>query len=165
MVVYSNSCPLGQWCAQSCPTCSDPMDCSLPGSSAHGIFQERVPESGAIAFSAKWAQLGFISSDTYKLSGLRLYLMNEMNETQKCFEAAGSFTSWSKRSQFPFRMWPASWEAGRHGDVSLTAAPRVQMTQTAPELSSCFRGRSLPYKDWWRGVLKFIPWSISHSFS
>ena len=28
--------------AQSCPTLSDPMDCSLPGSSAHGIFQARV---------------------------------------------------------------------------------------------------------------------------
>ena len=36
---------------QSCPTLSDPMDCSLPGSSAHGIFQARVPEYGAIAFS------------------------------------------------------------------------------------------------------------------
>ena len=28
---------------QSCLTLSDPMDCSLPGSSIHGIFQERVP--------------------------------------------------------------------------------------------------------------------------
>ena len=37
---------------QSCPTLSDPMDCSLPGSSIHGIFQARVVEWGAIAFSA-----------------------------------------------------------------------------------------------------------------
>ena len=37
--------------AQSCPTPSDPMDCSLPGSSARGIFQARVLEWGAIAFS------------------------------------------------------------------------------------------------------------------
>ena len=36
--------------AQSCPTLSDPMDCSLPGSSVHGIFQARVMEWGAIAF-------------------------------------------------------------------------------------------------------------------
>ena len=36
---------------QSCPTSSDPMDCSLPGSSIHGIFQARVLEWGAIAFS------------------------------------------------------------------------------------------------------------------
>ena len=36
---------------QSCPTLSDPMDCSLPGSAIHGIFQARVLEWGAIAFS------------------------------------------------------------------------------------------------------------------
>ena len=36
---------------QSCPTLSGPMDCSLPGSSVHGIFQARVLEWGAIAFS------------------------------------------------------------------------------------------------------------------
>ena len=36
---------------QSCPTLSDPMDCSLPGSSVHGIFQARLLEWGAIAFS------------------------------------------------------------------------------------------------------------------
>ena len=39
--------------AQSCPTLSNPMDCSLPGSSVHGIFQARVLEWGAIAFSLK----------------------------------------------------------------------------------------------------------------
>ena len=36
---------------QSCPTLSDPMDCSPPGSSVHGIFQARVLKWGAIAFS------------------------------------------------------------------------------------------------------------------
>ena len=39
--------------AQSCLTLSDPTDCSLPGSSAHGIFQARVLEWGAIAFFEK----------------------------------------------------------------------------------------------------------------
>ena len=37
--------------AESCPTLSDPMDCSPPGSSIHGIFQAAVLEWGAIAFS------------------------------------------------------------------------------------------------------------------
>ena len=37
---------------QSCPTLRDPMDCSPPGSSVHGIFQATVLEWGAIAFSA-----------------------------------------------------------------------------------------------------------------
>ena len=38
--------------AQLCPTLRDPMDCSLPGSSVHGIFQARVLEWVAIAFSS-----------------------------------------------------------------------------------------------------------------
>ena len=36
---------------QSCPTLSDPMDCSLPGSFIHGIFHATVLEWGALAFS------------------------------------------------------------------------------------------------------------------
>ena len=43
--------------AQSCPSLSDPMDCSLPGSSTHGMFQARVLEWVAIAFSATDSQL------------------------------------------------------------------------------------------------------------
>ena len=39
--------------AQSCPTLSDPMDYSLPGSSVHGILQARVLEWGVFAFSYK----------------------------------------------------------------------------------------------------------------
>ena len=39
------------WCAQSGPILCDPMDCSLPGSSVHGIFQERILEWVAIPFS------------------------------------------------------------------------------------------------------------------
>ena len=39
---------------QLCLTLRDPMDCSLPGSVVHGIFQARVLEWGAIAFSEKY---------------------------------------------------------------------------------------------------------------
>ena len=42
--------------SQLCPTCSDPMDCSLPGSSVHGIFQARVLEWGASAFSDNYGK-------------------------------------------------------------------------------------------------------------
>ena len=52
--------------AQSCLTLSDAMDCSLPGSSVHGIFQARVPEWGAIAFSAPKVYLG-IYEEFYSL--------------------------------------------------------------------------------------------------
>ena len=43
---------------QSCPTLSDPMDCRPPDSSIHGIFQARVLEWGAIAFSVMDIYLG-----------------------------------------------------------------------------------------------------------
>ena len=43
--------------AQSCLILSDPMDCSLPGSSIHGIFQAGVLEWGAIAFSVVRGQM------------------------------------------------------------------------------------------------------------
>ena len=42
---------------QSCPTLCDPMDCSLPGSSIHGIFRATVLEWGAIAFSQFFQEL------------------------------------------------------------------------------------------------------------
>ena len=48
--------------AQSCPTLSDPMDCSLPGFSVHGIFQARVLEWDAIAFSGVNITQGLIIS-------------------------------------------------------------------------------------------------------
>ena len=47
--------------AQSCPTLCDPMDCSLPGSSIHGIFQARVLEWGAITFSVFFILLLLLS--------------------------------------------------------------------------------------------------------
>ena len=46
--------------AQSCPTLCDLMDCSLPSSSVHGIFQARVLEWVAIAFSSVFLDLYFI---------------------------------------------------------------------------------------------------------
>ena len=54
--------------AQSCPTLSDPVDCSLPGSSVHGIFQARVLEWSAIAFSENAYQCHIISEDPHSNS-------------------------------------------------------------------------------------------------
>ena len=54
--------------AQSCPTLSDPMDCSLPGSAVHEIFQARVLEWGAIAFSGSLAYGSPISVITWPSS-------------------------------------------------------------------------------------------------
>ena len=57
---------------QSCPTLSDPMDCSLPDSSVHGIFQARVLEWGAIAFSRNQC----LGLDNLKLPQMLLDPMN-----------------------------------------------------------------------------------------
>jgi len=46
--------------AQSCLTLRDPMDCSPPGSSVHGIFQARVLEWGAIAFSGRGTRQAYL---------------------------------------------------------------------------------------------------------
>ena len=56
---HRGGCPCGAAAAaakslQLCLTLSKPMDCSLPGSTVHGIFQVRVLEWGAIAFSTLW---------------------------------------------------------------------------------------------------------------
>ena len=71
--------------AQSCPT-RDPMDCGPPGSSVHGIFQARVLEWSAIAFSVNSPQLsltrevpragvpGFQNSSFYCAKLLQLFL-------------------------------------------------------------------------------------------
>ena len=53
--------------AQLCPTLRDPMDCSLTGSSIHGVFQARVLEWGAIAFSGD----GYVHTAIYKMDNLQ----------------------------------------------------------------------------------------------
>ena len=50
--------------AQACLTLSDPMDCSPPGSSIHGIFQARVLEGGAIAFSEQMKKTATKNTDS-----------------------------------------------------------------------------------------------------
>ena len=57
--------------SQSCPVLSDPMDCSLPGSSIHGIFQARVLEWGAIAFSGYFMRLTLIYSNLFFLNRVK----------------------------------------------------------------------------------------------
>ena len=62
--------------AQLCLTPSDPMDCSLPGSSVHGIFQARVLKWGAIAFSKVDELLGKILEGFCQTAGEKLFLKN-----------------------------------------------------------------------------------------
>ena len=61
--------------AQLCPTPSDPMDCSLPGSSIHGIFQARVLEWGAIAFFEVRSRPDKTLSATFRDTIIKLELL------------------------------------------------------------------------------------------
>ena len=74
--------------AQSCPSPSDPMDCSPPGSSVHGVFQARVLEGGAIAVSnlrCTSYQMGTFSADASGLLELSLicYLFSRKTVVRK----------------------------------------------------------------------------------
>ena len=62
---------------QSCPTLPDPMDCSLPGSSFLGVFQARVLEWGAIAFSGKG------TLDSHKRDGFGYDLVAKITGVEK----------------------------------------------------------------------------------
>ena len=79
--------------AQSCPTLSDPMDCSPPGSSVRGIFQARVPEWGAIAFS-KYHIEG--SKNIKKLNTLFMFIELASSKAGIC---PYSESLWSRRWQ------------------------------------------------------------------
>ena len=58
---------------QSCLTLWDPMDCSLPGSSIHGIFQARILEWGAISFSSSWESQTIKKAECWRLDAFELW--------------------------------------------------------------------------------------------
>ena len=81
---------------QSCPTLSDPMDYSLPGSSIHGIFQTRVLEWGAIAFSEN--DLAIYYKDPFMSGNLSSRKPSSGNTEENLMQALKS----GKRFALPF---------------------------------------------------------------
>ena len=69
--------------SQSCPTLSDPMDCSRPGSSIHRIFQARVLEWGAIAFSVSEATYTLFSKYKANYQNTRSNVECSLKEKKK----------------------------------------------------------------------------------
>ena len=61
--------------AQSCPTLGYPMDCSLPGSSIHGIFQERVLELVAIAFYKNPSDVMLYDHQSFLLISVNIFFI------------------------------------------------------------------------------------------
>ena len=86
--------------AQSCPTLSDLMDCSLPGSAVHGIFQARVLEWSAIAFS----DLTMVLTKRGNLD-IRMHTQRQEDITRRW-----PYTSqWKEPQEKPNLLTPASW--------------------------------------------------------
>ena len=80
--------------AQSCLTLSDPMDCSLPGSSIHGVFQARVLEWGAIAFSKRWSHEYLI-----------IYWMMNLRENCQGKKTSRIWVSAIRKTEFHLSRW------------------------------------------------------------
>ena len=66
---------------QSCQTLSNPMDCSLPGFSVHGIFQARVLEWGAIAFSRYADDTTLMAESEEELKNLLMKVKEESGKS------------------------------------------------------------------------------------
>ena len=88
--------------AQSCPTLSNPMDCSPTGSSVHGIFQARVLEWGAIAFSNMLSRLvitllprGKHLLISWLQSPSAVILEPPQNKVYHCFHCFPIYLPWS----------------------------------------------------------------------
>ena len=105
--------------AQSFPTLSDPMDCSLPGSSVHGIFQARVLEWGAIAFSdATYIALCFFGSPKKERNFICLcnlcYSSDKINNTPLVNHTVNSFYLTPLICKQNVCVWPCPWRRQWH---------------------------------------------------
>ena len=78
---------------QSCPTPSDPMDCSPPSSSAHGIFQARVLEWGAIAFSGCHIRASLIAQLVKNLPAMRKTLVRVLGQEDPLVMGKATYSS------------------------------------------------------------------------
>ena len=76
--------------AQSCLTLSDPMDCSLPGFSIHGVFQARVLEWGATAFSEIISRRAETKIQDLNLSAV--FLLRQLARSKRVVPQVHTFT-------------------------------------------------------------------------
>ena len=96
--------------AQSCPTLCEPMDCSLPGSSIHGIFQTRIPEWVAISFSRRssqprdWTRVSHIVGRCFTIWATRKVTLNKRgpNLTENNLLPLTLYVKGGKRMEWDF---------------------------------------------------------------
>jgi len=144
--------------AQSCPTLSNPMDCSLTGSSVHGIFQARVLEWGAIAFS------GYMY--TWGLFMLRFNRKQQNSVKQVYFNT--KLITWLF---FVFLNFPKSFTLvfPCYLDVQLFISVNILLAQSyislhnADDIISSAHCFPPLFTIWNLSYLTFISWSLLHS--
>ena len=158
--------------AQSCPTLSDPMDCSLPGSSICGIFQARVLEWGAIAFSkfqlnnSIFPSKGFrtkhsFSRQIYPSSGIRAVYCLSTNQLISHFKKQrdfpGSTVDGSHLPRQGTQVWSLVWGiphvSENLGPWPTTSEPTLWSPQVTTTESTCCNYWSLHTK----GVQNELP--------
>ena len=113
--------------AQSCPTLRNPMNCSLPGSSAHGIFQSKVLEWGAIAFSEYYGNPSLFPEQqcwrSWRWTVLWRYTRSLRTNTPKIchfhyrrleYKNTKSRNTWSNRQIWP---WRTEWRRAKANRV------------------------------------------------
>ena len=120
------------WCclvAKSCLTLCDPMDCSLPGSSVHGIFQARILEWVAISFSrgSSWPR------DQTRVSCISC-TGTWMLYCWAAREAQGHYLLFIFQSLSRVQLFATLWTAARQASLSFTKVIIVFVTQSCPTL-------------------------------
>ena len=127
-----------KWISQSCPTPSDPMDCSPPGSSVHGIFQARVLEWGAIAFSKyKYYSLPF---PEFSLRTLESSCLTP--EKKVCW-----YLCWYIMNILWYIMLISLWIPLQNVDISQHSIPFSLFGSSFVSFQNCFQG-FFPYRFW-----------------
>ena len=122
--------------AQSCPTPSNPMDCSLPGFSIHGIFQARVLEWGAIAFSEVKARNLFLKEMLY----IAMFITNPTQSKANSYLLLSCFPTGQVLQPSEGRQ---SLSHQISSDVTLTGSPNTVCKDPSVPSQSSLRG--------WRG--------------
>ena len=131
--------------AQSCPTLRDPMDCSLPGSSIHGIFQASVLEWGATAFSKCWKQ-HYLRAKTWKQ--LKCLLADECIK-KMWYTYIMEYCSAIKRSEI--MPSAAAWI-----DLEMVTLSEVSQTETSALWYHLHVGSKMTQMNW------FMRWKLTH---
>ena len=97
---------------QSCPTLSKPMDCSLPGSSVHGIFQARLLEWGAIAFSVDITRDAIFFAEPFR--SWKLQSFGEPPVPERFSNSKNGFWNIGVRTSENLLIWKSSMNTGKN---------------------------------------------------